>query len=1502
MIEKNVERRLNNGDLVSWESSLSQIKEKAIKEGNEATLTLINRYEGNDKGSRDNGGKNIEKKDDEKAISIKQEDKNYSTMLRQAGLGEVIDSSNQTEKNTILQTRDMAFTFELSQDGLGFTFNKGELMFNEYDYSLPESIKLIVKGDKVILNIFNQYNELAMVTGGQEILAFRYKEDTKTMIIVVKSRLNLGELNTTREDIVWHGLEGNESLVFVSLEAALKRGIIQEEDVGLGVESIKRVTFQEVLDKLTYETTEKVLKAAASAVPDSERSLIENILRGIKNGQNSIINEQLIIQVASRLLDYLKDALAKHSDVSPDLIGRIDISKDSETILRLAFSSSSKERKQLIGKLFEGSDNGGTKDVLRNAYRVLSKNMHDARLTKHDEKGDNVGIKLIEETYTIMFACINNIFRSVLSEYYFSYIDHPKGVDIFFISCGIAKLGQLNNPYYISPIQARESRKLIVKSISKDKSINIKDIQKFINDHQRRQLSETLLNESDLVVVFGESVLKRLNHKKVALLTGFLPKRDKFYKQDIPDLAPAEFSTKYPFEAGDLWNILKKIDKNKMVRRAILNRNKNDNGGEIFKDNLKQIAYRLSRRKLRLFAFDYDDNLAPAGSSMSKNALKELLQIPASGKHLAIVSGRSMERVGTVLGLEEIFVSFIPKNIRIACEENIHFLLEAGGSIWYFDRERVVLNTSLSKTINPKLKVEIIAAIKENIAKLVGVETEIVIRRSEVALFIHEKNILTRRKYLNYVRSNLVKTLKNKSLVIENSSIASDVTVSSKSEAILGLSKRVDVPLSRVLVSGDSANDFDMLALPDVTAIYSGDPNILPEYLKNKVILVKGTEGLTLLLEYLRAAHKSKNDNGGEEIKDLRLIFDAAYLGRMALVTSCEGEARNVALFRFIDDRIDVQDLIKQNKSLPLFLNDSNFEFVGGLAYLIPDEGAMAISSVALYDGTLEEFLRHSGKYVPFLVKEDIRGYGFGLIIMAQAVSDMYLGVYGKKVRRYTFLWPSFQARRTLGCIPLLEKKNEWEWYISNQSSKDGAGNLIAYAFKHLSATKHFHYKIVYSGESDNGGEIKIRNNRYGFPLQAFWYDTINHEHTLYIDKEVYQISNFKYLRVDSKDRILFFATHHQAAYYFTLLLWQEGIVNGYEEFLHIDRTQHPDNAPWNGETIQLSDSFLDELDKAMGHKRFGIQCNNYITALNKQFPQMNYEFLGFIKSSFDWGGATFDKVGSVFNFDRKTKNSILSADLDIVLCSSDKGTSKRIVDKLIDIAGESKIVMFFTSPTFLPYFAGTELSQELINRLVDNGGDRKIENLNFGFRLRSSRFDYKDRFYSIYSPIVAGERMFLSNHQYIRISLNDKDIFCATHHNAAFLFTLMLYKEGKITGNEIFAHFDRGIHNDAQSWNGEIINLDKGIGDVLELVVNDRSDLSCGNYITALQAHFTGMEYAFFAQSEIRDASMFNWASDIINYKGNLKNSIASIDLDLFLNVGDKYFEELIIDKLIDT
>jgi hypothetical protein len=193
-------------------------------------------------------------------------------------------------------------------------------------------------------------------------------------------------------------------------------------------------------------------------------------------------------------------------------------------------------------------------------------------------------------------------------------------------------------------------------------------------------------------------------------------------------------------------------------------------------------------------------------------------------------------------------------------------------------------------------------------------------------------------------------------------------------------------------------------------------------------------------------------------------------------------------------------------------------------------------------------------------------------------------------------------------------------------------------------------------------------------------------------------------------------ATNHNAACYFSVLERDAGFIKGGEEWVHIDKREHPDNA-YLGNGIMLSPAITFQklcayLDNNNTGSNCGISDANFMTAQAKIFPGMRFIHLHDSRdpdlSATTWGGMKFDRACPVEECDRvllRHLPRILSLDLDVFGNYPDLEDRKThaMKDNVLEIARASNIVMIFTTPDLVETSRVEQLMSDIVRDLIDD-------------------------------------------------------------------------------------------------------------------------------------------------------------------------------------------------------
>lgn len=160
----------------------------------------------------------------------------------------------------------------------------------------------------------------------------------------------------------------------------------------------------------------------------------------------------------------------------------------------------------------------------------------------------------------------------------------------------------------------------------------------------------------------------------------------------------------------------------------------------------------------------------------------------------------------------------------------------------------------------------------------------------------------------------------------------------------------------------------------------------------------------------------------------------------------------------------------------------------------------------------------------------------------------------------------------------------------------------------------------------------------------------------------------------------------------------------------------------------------------------------------------------------------------------------------------------------------------------------------------------------------------------------VAGQIFQIDSTHYIQIEKPDGTIMCvSTDHSGAYPLAVKFYQEGKISGDEKFAHIDQGNHHDSFDLTGRIPPLTADLSEHIRACESKQID-QC-NYVTALDRQFEQMHFVFLRTRYTPRTPMIDMYrhedEHLFSYNGELgghghsyrlnQNSIASVDLDIF-------------------
>jgi len=213
-----------------------------------------------------------------------------------------------------------------------------------------------------------------------------------------------------------------------------------------------------------------------------------------------------------------------------------------------------------------------------------------------------------------------------------------------------------------------------------------------------------------------------------------------------------------------------------------------------------------------------------------------------------------------------------------------------------------------------------------------------------------------------------------------------------------------------------------------------------------------------------------------------------------------------------------------------------------------------------------------------------------------------------------------------------------------------------------------------------------------------------------------------QYTQIDLEDgRRVYLAIEHSAAYYFMIKDFQEGIIDGDENLMHIDADGHLDHYTI---TPLQDNSFLPDLNSDIEehflqiqpfYDEKGVNIGNYLTAVRYQFPEIKVTYLyGYHKESFiyqppDISG--FDAASRILRWhmpEGYIDNDLISSiDIDIfadVIADDLDALEEATMQKIVSIGKKSKVVHIILSPSFMtPNRVGGELMGTLLEKLIND-------------------------------------------------------------------------------------------------------------------------------------------------------------------------------------------------------
>ncbi|MFC1594443.1 ATP-binding protein, partial [Candidatus Omnitrophota bacterium] len=260
-----------------------------------------------------------------------------------------------------------------------------------------------------------------------------------------------------------------------------------------------------------------------------------------------------------------------------------------------------------------------------------------------------------------------------------------------------------------------------------------------------------------------------------------------------------------------------------------------------------------------LYVFDYDDALAKGGCHVPQESLDMLQAILEDEGNIIIMSGRCMFDVGEASGLKTLLVDHLvrhmPQVIQANNRERLLFAAESGARIYRLDEQGDV-------QIDPEASTEFSVAQHEMIdiaiaqmchkANISRKHIEITVSDAQVYIYFYpeaRKRMLVAEGFLKEALADI-----DGSMHVTHVKIALHIALEEKSCMLQRLIQQRGISKEqyrKVIVAGDDRNDFSMLDLPQVMAIFTRRIfSALPikgmfAGLRDKVIHAAGPKGLT---------------------------------------------------------------------------------------------------------------------------------------------------------------------------------------------------------------------------------------------------------------------------------------------------------------------------------------------------------------------------------------------------------------------------------------------------------------------------------------------------------------------------------------------------------------------------------------------------------------------------------------------------------------------------------
>jgi hypothetical protein len=236
----------------------------------------------------------------------------------------------------------------------------------------------------------------------------------------------------------------------------------------------------------------------------------------------------------------------------------------------------------------------------------------------------------------------------------------------------------------------------------------------------------------------------------------------------------------------------------------------------------------------------------------------------------------------------------------------------------------------------------------------------------------------------------------------------------------------------------------------------------------------------------------------------------------------------------------------------------------------------------------------------------------------------------------------------------------------------------------------------------------RVQSKSYGFRLpRSQWFE--HQRNSMRLAGMELPLTDQSYVRIDGPGRSFFFGSEHSGAFFFMVEAYRDGLVHGNERFAHLDLADHPDNSlldkkfTLSPEKGSLNQQFDRDAIRMMD--RGYVNSANYVTALSRTFPEMRFEFLHTnerVGGPNHYRGMAFDGIGSIFEENKALPaNSIVSIDLDIFTYSKMPLAPRELMEKLVWLTRQSKVVMAFASPGWIELKQANDLASQLAERMM---------------------------------------------------------------------------------------------------------------------------------------------------------------------------------------------------------